>query len=94
MVVQSTEKPIPGTFIGSNGISSIFGNSTKFQWIVPSANNLDNGGEDLRNQGGCFYVELPFNGDQSKQVGIRINGCKGADGTTTTPGIQISADGI
>ena len=31
MVVQSTEKPIPGTFIGSNGISSIFGNSTKFQ---------------------------------------------------------------
>ena len=93
MVVQSTEKPIPGTFIGSNGISSIFGNSTKFQWIVSSANNLDNESEDLRNQGGCFYVELPFNEDQSKQVGIRINGCKGADGTTTTPGIQISADG-
>lgn len=94
MIVQSTEKPIPGTFIGSNGISSIFGNSTKFQWIVSSANNLDNESEDLRNQGGCFYVELPFNEDQSKQVGIRINGCKGADGTTTTPGIQISADGI
>lgn len=93
MVVQSTEKPIPGTFIGSNGISSIFGNSTKFQWIVSSANNLDNESEDLRNQGGCFYVELPFNEDQSKQVGIRINGFKGADGTTTTPGIQISADG-
>lgn len=93
MVVQSTEKPIPGTFIGSNGISSIFGNSTKFQWIVSSANNLDNESEDLRNQGGCFYVELPFNEDQSKQVGIRINGCKGVDGTTTTPGIQISADG-
>ena len=93
MVVQSTEEPIPGTFIGSNGISSIFGNSTKFQWIVSSANNLDNESEDLRNQGGCFYVELPFNEDQSKQVGIRINGCKGADGTTTTPGIQISTDG-
>ena len=92
-VVQSTEEPIPGTFIGSNGISSIFGNSTKFQWIVSSANNLNNESEDLRNQGGCFYVELPFNEDQSKQVGIRINGCKGADGTTTTPGIQISVDG-
>ena len=84
-------KPIPGTFIGSNGISSIFGEKTKFQWIVPSAKNSSYGDTDPRSTGGIFYIEVPFNNDQSQTVGLRVIGCKGADGTPqSSAGIQIN----
>ena len=84
--------PIPGTFIGSNGISSIFGKNTKFQWIVPSAKGYSIS-SDPRKEGGQFIVEIPSNANQSEQVGIRITGYKGANGTTQTPGIQINTGG-
>lgn len=84
-------KPIPGTFIGSNGISSIFGEKTKFQWIVPSANNIIYGNTDPRSTGGIFYIEVPFNNDQSQTVGLRVIGFKGADGSPqSSAGIQIN----
>ena len=84
-------KPIPGTFIGSNGISSIFGEKTKFQWIVPSAKNSSYGNTDPRSTGGIFYIEVPFNNDQSQTVGLRVIGFKGADGAPqSSAGIQIN----
>ena len=84
-------KPIPGTFIGSNGISSIFGEKTKFQWIVPSANNSSYGDTDPRSTGGIFYIEVPFNNDQSQTIGLRVIGFKGADGAPqSSVGIQIN----
>ena len=84
-------KPIPGTFIGSNGISSIFGEKTKFQWIVPSASDISYGNTDPRSTGGIFYIEVPFNNDQSQTVGLRVIGFKGADGAPqSSAGIQIN----
>ena len=93
-ITRSTEDPIPGTFIGSNGISSIFGKNTKFQWIVPNAEGLSYGDTDPRNTGGIFYVEIPFDKDQSQTVGLRIIGYNGADGKPqTSKGVQLSIDG-
>lgn len=93
-ITRSTENPIPGTFIGSNGISSIFGKNTKFQWIVPNAEGLSYGDTDPRNTGGIFYVEVPFDKDQSQTVGLRVIGYKGADGKPqTSKGVQLSVDG-
>ena len=83
---EEDANPIPGTFIGSNGISSIFGKNTKFQWIVPSV--IDD--VDSRKEGGQFIVEIPSNKNRSEEVGIRINGFKGANGVEQTPGIQIN----
>ena len=83
---EKDANPIPGTFIGSNGISSIFGKNTKFQWVVPSVMN----DIDSRKEGGQFIVEIPSNKDRSEEVGIRINGFKGANGVEQTPGIQIN----
>ena len=83
---EENADPIPGTFIGSNGISSIFGKNTKFQWVVPNVMN----DVDSRKEGGQFIVEIPSNQDQSEEVGIRINGFKGANGVKQTPGIQIN----
>lgn len=48
---------------------------------------------DPRNTGGVFYVEVPFDNNQSKTVGLRIIGCKGPKGEDQTPGIQLSIDG-
>ena len=85
------EEPRPGTFIGSNGISSIFGEKTKFQWIVPSAKNSSYGNTDPRSTGGIFYIEVPFNNDQSQTVGLRVIGFRGADGAPqSSAGIQIN----
>ena len=93
-ITRSTEDPIPGTFIGSNGISSIFGKNTKFQWIVPNAEGLNYGATDPRNTGGIFYIEVPFDENQSQTVGLRVIGCKGADGKPqTSKGVQLSVDG-
>lgn len=91
-ITLNNSKPIPGTFIGSNGISSIFGENTKFQWIVPSVMDYNDIFADPRNTGGVFYVEVPFD-DQSQTVGLRIIGCKGPKGEDQTPGIQLSVDG-
>lgn len=92
-ITLNNSKPIPGTFIGSNGISSIFGENTKFQWIVPSVMNYNDMSADPRNTGGVFYVEVPFDDNQSQTVGLRIIGCKGPKGEDQTPGIQLSVDG-
>lgn len=92
-ITLNNSKPIPGTFIGSNGISSIFGENTKFQWIVPSVMDYNDMSADPRNTGGVFYVEVPFDNNQSQTVGLRIIGCKGPKGEDQTPGIQLSVDG-
>ena len=92
-ITLNNSKPIPGTFIGSNGISSIFGENTKFQWIVPSVMDYNDIFADPRNTGGVFYVEVPFDNNQSQTVGLRIIGCKGPKGEDQTPGIQLSVDG-
>lgn len=86
------EEPRPGTFIGSNGISSIFGKNTKFQWIVPSADGCSyESTTDPRNTGGIFYVEIPYNENQSQTVGLRVIGFKGPDGKEqSSVGIQIN----
>lgn len=91
--IKLTDKePRPGTFIGSNGISSIFGKNTKFQWIVPSADGCSyESTTDPRNTGGIFYVEIPYNENQSQTVGLRIIGFKGPDGKKqSSMGIQIN----
>lgn len=93
IILDNNSDPKPGTFIGSNGISSIFGKNTKFQWIVPNVKNTDSEPIDSRNTGGIFYVEVPFNEKQDKTVGLRVVGCKGVDGSAQTPGIQFSVDG-
>lgn len=86
------EEPRPGTFIGSNGISSIFGKNTKFQWIVPSADGCNyESTTDPRNTGGIFYVEIPYNENQSQTVGLRVIGFRGPDGKEqSSMGIQIN----
>ena len=88
----TNEEPRPGTFIGSNGISSIFGKNTKFQWIVPSANGCNyESTTDPRNTGGIFYIEIPYNENQSQTVGLRVIGFKGPDGKEqSSVGIQIN----
>lgn len=91
--IKLTDKePRPGTFIGSNGISSIFGKNTKFQWIVPSADGCSyESTTDPRNTGGIFYVEIPYNENQSQTVGLRVIGFKGPDGKEqSSVGIQIN----
>lgn len=73
-----------GTFIRPNGISSVFGQKSKFQWLgamMPNSYATDY--NDYRDQGGTFIVTLPAvkGGDTaSKLIGLEITGYMDSNG--------------
>lgn len=82
-----------GTFIRPNGISSVFGKNSKFQWLGAMSDKYT----DYRDQGGTFIVALPATegGDTStKTIGLEITGYidSSANGSSLpdTPGIRIN----
>ena len=84
-----------GTYIRPNGISSVFGNHSKFQWVGAMLNRDGIWSDsDYRAYGGTFIVELPATdkGNSSdKQVGLQITGYYDASAKTATgAGIRIN----
>ena len=84
-----------GTYIRPNGISSVFGNHSKFQWVGAMLNRDGIWSDsDYRAYGGAFIVELPATdkGNSSdKQVGLQITGHYDASAKTATgAGIRIN----
>lgn len=84
-----------GTYIRPNGISSVFGNHSKFQWVGAMLNRDGVWSDsDYRAYGGAFIVELPATdkGNSSdKQVGLQITGYYDASAKTATgAGIRIN----
>ena len=83
-----------GTYIRPNGISSVFGNHSKFQWVGAMLNTNGTWQSDYRNSGGTFIVELPATneGNNSKsQVGLQITGFYDASASPATgAGIRIN----
>lgn len=94
--ITRMNKPIPrGTFIRPNGISSVFGENSKFQWL--GSMREDYGYQDLRSEGGTFIVTVPAveGGDSaSSLIGLEITGYMDSSGngstTSDTPGIRIN----
>ncbi len=90
---DSSDSIDAGTFIGPNGISSIYGKNTKFQWMVPSYESFSslNKDEDPRSTGGWFTVEMPIDKNNTNQLGIRMVGFKSANNQEqNSPGIDIN----
>lgn len=83
-----------GTYIRPNGISSVFGSHSKFQWVGAMSNAGGMWQSDYRDQGGTFTVELPATSggsDSTGQVGLQITGYYDASASTVTgPGIRIN----
>lgn len=84
-----------GTFIRPNGISSVFGQKSKFQWLgamMPNSYLTDY--DDYRDQGGTFIVTLPAveGGDTATKIfGLEITGFMDANGNSSdNPGIRIN----
>ena len=84
-----------GTFIRPNGISSVFGQKSKFQWLgamMPNSYATDY--NDYRDQGGTFIVTLPAveGGDTATKIfGLEITGFMDANGNSPdNPGISIN----
>ncbi len=74
-----------GTFIRPNGISSVFGNNSRFQWIGAMSRTGTIWNQDLRSKGGSFIVELPADTstEDPNKVGLQITGYYDANGNTT-----------
>ena len=95
--ITRTSAPIPkGTFIRPNGISSVFGKNSKFQWLGSMSQNYG-GYTDYRDRGGTFIVSVPAvsGGDSaSSLIGLEITGYMDSSGNgsgdTSTPGIRIN----
>ena len=90
-----------GTFIRPNGISSVFGQKSKFQWLgamMPNSYATDY--HDYRDQGGTFIVTLPAveGGDTaSKLIGLEITGYMDSNGNGSSsedPNIPSDISGI
>lgn len=85
-----------GTYIRPNGISSVFGQNCKFQWL--GAMGLDNDNRfnkdyNYCDEGGTFIVTIPSieNGGTAKDVvGLEITGYRDSSGKLATPGISIN----
>lgn len=85
-----------GTFIRPNGISSVFGKNSKFQWLGAMSNQY----KDYRDQGGTFIISLPAieGGDNANEIiGLEITGYMNSSATrpndSNTPGMRINLGG-
>ena len=95
-ITQTSSSIKKGTYIRPNGISSVFGQNCKFQWLgtmVLDANGNFDSTENYRSQGGTFIVTIPSvtGGDAAKNViGLELTGYKDSSGNSATPGISIN----
>ena len=95
-ITQTSSSIKKGTYIRPNGISSVFGQNCKFQWLgtmVLDANGNFDTTENYRSQGGTFIVTIPSvtGGDAAKNViGLELTGYKDSSGNSATPGISIN----
>ena len=95
-ITQTSSSIKKGTYIRPNGISSVFGQNCKFQWLgamVSDANGNFDTNENYRSQGGTFIVTIPSvtGGDAAKNViGLELTGYKDSSGNPAIPGISIN----
>ena len=97
-ITQTSSSIKKGTYIRPNGISSVFGQNCKFQWLgamVSDTNGNFDTTENYRSQGGTFIVTIPSvtGGDAAKNViGLELTGYKDSSGNNPTsgPGISIN----
>ena len=99
-ITQISSSIKKGTYIRPNGISSVFGQNCKFQWLgamVSDTNGNFDTTENYRSQGGTFIVTVPAikGGDSaSSLIGLEITGYMDSSGngstTSDTPGIRIN----
>ena len=95
-ITQISSSIKKGTYIRPNGISSVFGQNCKFQWLgamVSDTNGNFDTTENYRSQGGTFIVTVPSvtGGDAAKNViGLELTGYRDSSGNKVTPGISIN----
>ena len=95
-ITQTSASIKKGTYIRPNGISSVFGQNCKFQWLgamVSDANGNFDTNKNYRSQGGTFIVAIPSEagGDAAKNViGLELTGYRDSSGNKSTPGISIN----
>ena len=95
-ITQTLSSIKKGTYIRPNGISSVFGQNCKFQWLgamVSDTNGNFDTTENYRSQGGTFIVTVPSvtGGDAAKNViGLELTGYRDSSGNKSTPGISIN----
>ena len=95
-ITQTSSSIKKGTYIRPNGISSVFGQNCKFQWLgamVSDTNGNFDTNENYRSQGGTFIVTVPSvtGGDAAKNViGLELTGYRDSSGNKSTPGISIN----
>lgn len=95
-ITQISSSIKKGTYIRPNGISSVFGQNCKFQWLGTMVSDADGNfdtNENYRSQGGTFIVTIPSvtGGDAAKNViGLELTGYKDSSGNNPTPGISIN----
>ena len=95
-ITQTSASIKKGTYIRPNGISSVFGQNCKFQWLGAMGlddNNRFNKDYNYCDEGGTFIVTIPSieNGGTAKNVvGLEITGYRDSSGKPVTPGISIN----
>lgn len=95
-ITQTPSSIKKGTYIRPNGISSVFGQNCKFQWLGAMVSDADGNfdtNENYRSQGGTFIVTVPSvtGGDAAKNViGLELTGYRDSSGNKPTPGISIN----
>ena len=92
-ITQTSASIKEGTYIRPNGISSVFGQNCKFQWLGAMEQNSYGDFDNYRSQGGTFIVAIPSKegGDAAKNiVGLEITGYRDSSGNKVTPGISIN----
>ena len=95
-ITQTSASIKKGTYIRPNGISSVFGQNCKFQWLGAMGlddNDRFNKDYNYCDEGGTFIVTIPSieNGGTAKNVvGLEITGYRDSSGNKTTPGISIN----
>ena len=92
-ITQTSASIKEGTYIRPNGISSVFGQNCKFQWLGAMEQNSYGDFNNYRSQGGTFIVAIPSKegGDAAKNiVGLEITGYRDSSGNKSTPGISIN----
>ena len=92
-ITQTSASIKEGTYIRPNGISSVFGQNCKFQWLGAMEQNSYGDFSNYCSQGGTFIVTIPSEagGDAAKNViGLELTGYKDSSGNNLTPGISIN----
>lgn len=92
-ITQTSASIKEGTYIRPNGISSVFGQNCKFQWLGAMEQNSYGDFSNYCSQGGTFIVTIPSEagGDAAKNViGLELTGYRDSSGKPVTPGISIN----